>query len=324
MIAVETSAPGKVMLAGEYVVLDGMPAICMAVNRRAHVSITANAEQYHAVSAPGFCNSQRRFKSITEVADMYPLLAAVWQELQFEAPGFLNIVLDSSGFTEREAGKIGIGSSAALAVALTAALGQLAADGTDVRSTAMAAHRRLQGGAGSGTDVACSLHGGIIEYRMGEQESRQLLWPAELCFALLWSGVPADTKTQLDKLAGVEARASRVELGSAAQAVAQAWEIGDSAMVLHSLREYAAALRDFDVDHSLGIFDAGHSGLANVADSADLVYKPCGAGGGDLGIAVSSNTAALASFVQAARERGFKRMDLSIDLTGLSVSGNQQ
>jgi phosphomevalonate kinase len=312
------------MLAGEYVVLDGMPAICMAVNRRAHVSITANAEQYHTVSAPGFSDSQRRFNSISEIADMYPLLAAVWQELQVEAPGFLNIVLDSSGFTEREAGKIGIGSSAALVVALTAALGQLVAAGTDIRSTAMAAHRRLQGGAGSGTDVACSLHGGIIEYRMGEKESRQLLWPAQLCFALLWSGVPADTKSQLDKLAGVEVRASRAELGSAAQAVAQAWELGDAAIVLQSLREYAAALRCFDVDHSLGIFDAGHSALANIADSTDVVYKPCGAGGGDLGIVVTRNTAALSSFVQAAKERGFKLMDLRIDLTGLSVSGKQQ
>jgi phosphomevalonate kinase len=324
MIAVEASAPGKVILAGEYAVLSGAPAICIAVNRRAHVSISANAQRRHSVSAPGFSATPQDFKSIAEIADMYPLLAAVWEELKFETPDFLKIVLDSSSFSDADAGKIGIGSSAALAVALTAALGKVAADGVDVRSKAMAAHRALQGGAGSGADVASSLDGGIIEYRMGEQESCQLRWPPELSYALLWSGVPADTKTQLNKLAAVEMRASRAELGSAAQAVAQAWTQGDSATVLHRLSDYTAALRRFDVDHSLGIFDAGHSALAVVADAADVVYKPCGAGGGDLGIAVSTNTAALAAFVSAANERGFKLMDLRIDMTGLSVCGNLQ
>jgi phosphomevalonate kinase len=324
MIGIETSAPGKVILAGEYAVLNGAPAICMAVNRRARVSISANAEPYHTVTAPGFSATRQHFKSIAEIADSYPLLAAVWQELRLETPDFLDIVLDSSGFNDAKAGKVGIGSSAALTVALTAALDQVAADANDIRSTAMAAHRTLQGGVGSGADVACSLSGGIIEYRMGNKQSCQLRWPPELSFALLWSGVPADTKTQLDKLAGAEVRASRAELGSAAQAVAQAWKLGDSAAVLQTLREYAAALQYFDVDHSLGIFDAGHSALATVADAADVVYKPCGAGGGDLGIAVSRDTAALSSFVQAASERGFKLMDLRIDLTGLSVSGDQQ
>ena len=324
MINIETSAPGKVMLAGEYAVLDGAPAICMAVNRRARVSITSNAEQYHTVSAPGFAEGQQAFAAIAEIADTYPLLAAVWQQLQFETHDFLDIVLDSSGFNDATAGKIGIGSSAAMAVALTAALARLAGAGSDIRSTAMAAHRTLQGGVGSGADVACSLHGGIIEYRMGDKQSRQLRWPAELSFALLWSGVPADTRSQLDKLVGVDAHASRAELGHTAQAVAQAWQLGDSTAVLHSLREYTEALRHFDVDHTLGIFDAGHSTLANEADSSDVVYKPCGAGGGDLGIAISTNKSALSTFVKAASERGFKLMDLRIDPAGLFEAGNEQ
>ena len=36
---VTASAPGKVVLSGEYAVLSGAPAICMAVNRRATVTI---------------------------------------------------------------------------------------------------------------------------------------------------------------------------------------------------------------------------------------------------------------------------------------------
>ena len=50
---VRTSAPGKVILSGEYAVLDGAPAVVMAVDRRARVSVSAGSGDWHRVSAPG-------------------------------------------------------------------------------------------------------------------------------------------------------------------------------------------------------------------------------------------------------------------------------
>jgi phosphomevalonate kinase len=293
----------------------------MAVNRRAHVSITVSTENHHTVSAPGFSDDLDSFASITDGARKYPLLAAVWRELQIETPDFLNIVLDSSGFSESGAGKIGIGSSAALTVALTAAFDCLAGESRDIRNIAMAAHRRLQGGAGSGADIACSLAGGTIEYRMGEKISAELAWPAGLSYVLLWSGVPADTGIQLDKLHSAEAHDSRTELANSATAVAQAWRSGVPEQVVSDLREYTATLRRFDVDHKLGIFDAGHVVLANNAESSEVVYKPCGAGGGDLGIAISRDESALAAFVDTAQQQNFNFIDLAIAATGIVVDG---
>lgn len=323
MIDIKASAPGKVIVAGEFAVLDGAPAICMAVNRRAHVSITVSTENHHIVSAPGFSDDLDSFASIPDSAKKYPLLAAVWQELQIETPDYLNIVLDSSGFSESGAGKIGIGSSAALTVALTAALDCLAGESRDIRSTAMAAHRRLQGGAGSGADIACSLAGGTIEYRMGETMNADVGWPVDLHCALLWSGVSADTGVQLAKLDSAAVQESRAELGDSARAVACAWKSGDSEQVMSALSKYVATLRRFDLDHKLGIFDAGHAALADTADSLGLIYKPCGAGGGDLGIAVSSDESELAAFVDSARQQNFKHMDLTIDAIGVVVDGNK-
>lgn len=323
MIDIRASAPGKVIVAGEYAVLDGAPAICMAVNRRAKVSVTVSIEKYHTVSAPGFSEGVDKFSLLADSAKEYPLLAAVWQELQIETPDFLNIELDSSGFSEAETGKMGIGSSAALTVALTAALDCFAGEKRDIRSAAMAAHRKQQGGAGSGADVACSLAGGIIEYRMGEKKSRALSWPADLSFALLWSGVPVDTGNQLAKLEGGEAHGSRAELGSAALAVAQSWNNGDRSQILNDLQEYTSMLRRFDVDHELGIFDAGHAALADAAASSEVIYKPCGAGGGDLGIAVSSDESALATFVATAQKQNFILLNLAIDATGVVVDGEK-
>jgi len=322
MIDIKASAPGKVIVAGEYAVLDGAPAICMAVNRRAHVSIVSSSGNHHTVAASGFAEKVASFESISDSAGEYPLLAAVWEELQIETPDFLNIVLNSSGFSDAESGKIGIGSSAALTVALTAALDRLAGESRDIRSMAMAAHRRLQGAAGSGADIACSLAGGTIEYRMGENVNANLGWPAGLSYALLWSGVPADTGAQLNKLDGAEAQVSRTALGNSANAVAQAWKSNDAAQVVNNLREYTAALRCFDVDYNLGIFDAGHAVLADKAESLEVVYKPCGAGGGDLGIAISSDPSELAAFVDTARQHNFKLMDLAIDATGVVTNGH--
>ena len=58
---IRASAPGKVVLSGEYAVLNGAPAICMAVNRRAVVTIEATADEHHVVIAPGHVEEPRRF-----------------------------------------------------------------------------------------------------------------------------------------------------------------------------------------------------------------------------------------------------------------------
>jgi len=84
VIDVSASAPGKVVIAGEYAVLDGAPAICMAVNRRAHVSITTSDIDHHSVLAPGFSESAGRFTAVGNRiewlagADEFSLLESVW------------------------------------------------------------------------------------------------------------------------------------------------------------------------------------------------------------------------------------------------------
>ena len=269
------------------------------------------------ISAPGFANQSERFESIAGSFEKYPLLAAVWQQLQIERSDFLNIVLDSGNFYSADRGKIGLGSSSALTVALTAALQSLVADDASTRDVALAAHRELQGGNGSGADIACCVAGGLIEYRMGAPGSKTLDWPDGLRYALLWSGVPVDTRTQLRKFGQIEARHSRSELSDSAEVLSQSFSSRDTQQILHDLREYTALLRRFDVDHELGIFDAGHAVLADMTNSSELVYKPCGAGGGDLGIALASDAESLAAFVEAARAQNFTPLDLMMDTTGV-------
>jgi len=311
------------MLAGEYVVLDGAPAICMAVDRRVRVSLAVTDADEHCVSAPGFLHSELAFSAISEIERQVPLLAAVWRQFESAASSTLRIEIDTRDFHSGEK-KLGIGSSAAAIVALVAAFDALFETGCDVLRTAIAAHRDLQNGRGSGADVACSFAGDLVEYRMRNQQAQQLSWPAGLCYALLWSGQPSSTRSQLEKRRQFAATAAAESLEKAVEEVVTAWRSCTAADILVEMRTYAAALQRYDNDHKLGIYAAGHAELAGLAESTDVVYKPCGAGGGDFGVAMAVDPQALHNFVTAARDNRFKPADLVIDPTGVAVESNQQ
>ena len=143
------SAPGKLIVAGEYAVLDGAPALVVAVDRRAVARIQ-----------PGPRGSS-------------PFLAAVADEVAArggDGARALSIAVDSRAFyVDTGAGplKLGLGSSAAVTVAATAlALGE-PLDRARVFDIAAAAHARAQGARGargSGADIAAAVYGGAIAY----------------------------------------------------------------------------------------------------------------------------------------------------------------
>ncbi|NND37809.1 MAG: hypothetical protein HKN81_11820, partial [Gammaproteobacteria bacterium] len=221
------SAPGKVVLSGEYAVLDGAPAICMAVDRRACATIVESPRHYHSVTAPGYGDIEGRFASAGGAAewlqggDVYPLLDAAWTALAPEPRGNLSITLDTRQFfAAGGATKAGLGSSSALTVALVGAISSHLGLPQGVGGTAHDAHRSLQGGRGSGVDVACSIAGGLIEYRMQDRSAGALALPEGLCWALLWSGVASSTAAMIRKLADAATRPSRDALAAASESMA--------------------------------------------------------------------------------------------------------
>ena len=319
---IAASAPGKFVLSGEYAVLDGAPAICVAVDRRAVVTIEPHDGDQHVVRAPGFTEATGRFSAgSSELSWLdggrdFGLFEAVWNATR-PAPGktALAIALDTAVFRDPGSGrKIGLGSSAALAAALATALNSLG--GGNATDAAHAAHRLFQGGSGSGVDIACSIAGGVIEYRMAGQRSKHAKWPEGLHFSVLWSGVAAGTRGRLARFGDLPGSPSRRELSVVSTAVADAFQGEQATEVVAVLDEYTQALLRFDTAHRLGIFDAGHRALAERAAGAGIVYKPCGAGGGDIGVALATNRASLASFEKMAARSGFTRLALSIDPRG--------
>ena len=139
---VTARAPGKLVLLGEYAVLEGAPALVMGVNRHARVRIAAQAGGECTVSAPdlGLADVPLRIGAggvpdWRGSADAAAKLRLVDQVLRGLVPASLapaegrgfSLHLDTAAFFDAEnvgqspAAKLGLGSSAALTVALASA-----------------------------------------------------------------------------------------------------------------------------------------------------------------------------------------------------------
>ena len=348
MKQVVASAPGKLVICGEYAVLDGAPGISAALDRRAAVSMAA-ADSWSVV-CPGFMQDEREFSVASDAgrvrlrwpggASPVPLLDAAFEEAggfdRFAEAGIgpYSMRLDTTDF-HVGGDKLGLGSSAALIVALVAALvAALSAaagspeegTGRSVRSLALSAHRRLQRGRGSGIDVATSIAGGLIRYTADDAVAGPLDWPEGLHAAVLWSGVEARTTKKLAHLAAASPHSSRPALKEAAVRVAAAWQTGDAGAVLAALPAWSTALAAFSDAYGLDVFAAGHAELIALARQQGLVYKPCGAGGGDVGVALGTEAAAVDEFAHSAVLRGFERLPSKLGkarIEGLEVEWTQ-
>ena len=318
MNSVCASAPGKVVLSGEYAVLQGAPAVCMAVDRRAIARVTPVDAAWNTVTAPGYSPVEGRFAYEAGVPrwfqgeNEYKLVDAAWRSLDPASDGHLSIELDTRAFYDEASGvKIGLGSSAALTVALTAAL----APTRELLASAMRVHHLFQSGSGSGVDIATSFSGGLLEYRMKDAIVSPLDWPEGLAYRLIWTGVPVSTAGKLARLQETGNGRSRDALLQSAASMAGAWR--SAAAVMSQLPAYVETLRQFSNDHDLGIFEAGHDKLVAEAHAAGLVYKPCGAGGGDVGILLGTSNEQLDEFLTGMAITGCRVLECELAMQGV-------
>lgn len=320
------SAPGKLVLSGEYAVLFGAPAIAVAVNRRARVLVSSSRGGHHTVTAPGFAAAPGQFEcrdghfAWIDGGEDFALVETVWTALDPRVTAALALVLDTRSFRDTATGgKLGIGSSAALAAALAHSLAEVSNEAHDAPRAAYDGHRLFQGGLGSGVDVACSLLGGLVEYSMTSKDARRRVWPEGLHIAVFWLGIPVSTKDRLARLARQPALPTRDALVHESGRIAALWAAGSAQQILEAYPGYIALLREFSADYGLGVFDAGHAELAELAGEVGVVYKPCGAGGGDCGVCLSSDSAALDEFLKHAPARQAHRPDIGIDFDGVRI-----
>lgn len=310
-------APGKAVIWGEYAVLAGAPALVMALDRYAEVEIRPGGDAWQC-RARGFeanatVTADDLVAGATDGSGAAGPLAAACRALGIRClPDGADVVLDTRAFYGNSGAKLGIGSSAAVCTATCAALGKLV--GRSVSFTeALAAHRLLQGSRGSGIDVAASFHGGVLRFQDGQPSPTR--WPTTLRFQFFWTGVSASTTSHLNTFAEWRATSDERPLNRLGNACAELFEHTD----LARLGNYVDCLRALDAEARLGIYTQPHQRLHELAISWQVVYKPCGAGGGDIGVAFANDEdqKALEDFTRAATQLSFHPLSLEIATHGI-------
>lgn len=165
----ELSAPGNVLLLGEYAVTEP-GGLGVALGSGPRGSATSQPAKELTVTS--------RFGSgfLQWPSDPLPLMDVALETLENEGiePEPQQLEIDTSSFYEGER-KLGFGSSAVATVMLVA---QLLPGGADLRThagrerlfgLALQTHRALQGGRGSGYDVAASIWGGLLRFEGGSR-----------------------------------------------------------------------------------------------------------------------------------------------------------
>ena len=351
---ITADAPGKLIVIGEYAVLAGAPGIAVAVDVRARARITPVADAGSSLLIPE-TGARHPFRWISGGAPRWvgdspgafglPLEAVteiLYARGHLQRAGDLpatEIALSTADFhctdDRGERHKLGLGSSAAVVVALAGALlrhaGVAGVAQAELLAIACEAHRRLQGGAGSGTDVATALYGGTVGVSFpvagGAPQVAPLPWPRGLHALAIWTGRSASTPAMLARLRSYQqaqpaaAATHLARLAAGASRALDAWRAGDPRGVLVAAEHFARALRQLDEAVGLGIYSAEHDRLARLAAAAGVAYKPSGAGGGDYGLALTDQREALAGLRQAVEAEGFRCLDRPLGAPGLSVQG---
>ncbi|MFV2073103.1 MAG: mevalonate kinase [Thermoanaerobaculales bacterium] len=362
---IRASAPGKLVLIGEYAVLGGAPAAVMAVDRRARVEIVPSAGDRWSLAAPGLAPEPAEFsidpggRLIWEedgrnAGERFGLVEAVVRGLTGAGvldPAGLSpaaATLDTRAFFH-DAGsgrdKLGLGSSAALTVALASALVAWAGEETPPNPQWLQAlvnlHRGVQGGRGSGIDIAASLLGGVLRYQLdhhGQVSSAvPLRMPDELHVLGIWTGRSASTGEFLKRLEVCRREDPRAveetlgRLGAISEDGIVALEDSCSAAFLGAIGAFWQGLEDLGRVVGLPILSAEHRRLHRMAIECGGSYKPSGAGGGDLGLVFSSEPEVVELVRGRAQAAGFQPLDLAVAPEGvrgrsnapsISLSGN--
>jgi mevalonate kinase len=217
-----TSAFGKAILLGEHAVVHGHPALAAALDRGVRcLGLTPGGTDVR-VEIP-------EWRVAVAAADDHPVAVA------------LRALIDRAGGAEPVTIALradlppgaGLGSSAALAVAITRCLAEAAGralDDDQVEAIADAAERCFHANP-SGIDVALATRGGVGLYRRGQGLTRLDTAPVRLAIGL--SGQSRSTGEMVSRVAAAlerepRATGARLEtLGAAAMAGAEALVAGD-------------------------------------------------------------------------------------------------
>jgi phosphomevalonate kinase len=312
---------------GEYAVLSGASALVMAVDRLCRVEIMISDDDHcHLdILAPEldelrFAVGESSGRALVDLVIAANSAGAPWRGR-----------IDTSTFFE-QGQKLGTGSSAAALVAWDAAWSRYTGQKSKPSlERLIGLHRKFQGGKGSGLDIAASLTGGVISYKLdhdGTPKVERVGLPDGVQFKVIYSGKPAATGQLVTAFdAWRDARPAEADdfLGRLADLARRGYEAAranDASAFLAALKVYGDKLDELGGRIGAEIVTSEHKEIVGHSERFDVVYKISGAGGGDVGIGWSRDPEALTAFGEAVASN-YKVLDMNMYERGLLIEGHE-
>lgn len=338
---IQASAPGKLILLGEYAVLEQSPCLVVAVDRSCTVNLEPIEGDVFSIEASNHEIPKVQF-SLNKGAIQFsqPLSDANRNRLRFVLYTLNHVIeqnndklptvvirIDSESFYHKKSGnKLGLGASAAITVSLLSALTKLIDKpliGQELYRTAYKLHRKAQGKIGSGADVAASSVGGILQYRMADNGAvdgylEQISWPKDLIMIPIWAGYSASTQDLVRKVENyrdenpTSFNAIMDPLKQLSKDGCQAFRNGDTEKFLEIVDNFIQQEKKLGEASDTEIISEAHKQILSIVKNAGGVYKPSGAGSGDIGVAFCNNSETAQKIIQAVESKGFDKLELSL------------
>jgi phosphomevalonate kinase len=324
---IETRAPGKLFILGEYAVVEaGEDAVLIAVDRYIHVRVTERATATTPPHSPHVIEAVRVVEQLRQERSLEPR----------------HYDLDiSSELQDGDGRKYGLGSSAAVTVAVIDALSRLYAlelTRYDRFKLALLATIEVSPKA-SGGDVAASTYHGWIRYTSPDRHAlgvtltlssdtwqacqiQRLPAPTDARLLVGWTGAPASTEQLVDRVAQtvkpshegdpeqwqhflMESRACVATFVDAfTQADAQSAEV--------AISRARRALQTLGETSGIAIETEQLRMLCDIAEQHGASAKPSGAGGGDCGIVLAGPDSDIDRILQQWNEQKITPLSLTV------------
>lgn len=347
---IAAKTPGKLIILGEYAVLEGAPSLVASTNRFANVLFKKSEDGIFKIEAPSINVPLLKFliddegkikfigKSFNKVAEKLSLFTATFEYVsrRLIEKGIkikpLEIVLDTYDFySTKNLIKLGLGSSAAVTVSIITGL--LSANILEpeeitpeqILKFSIESHRNAQGNIGSGVDIVAAIYGGILKYQIigKEIQFKQISLPDNLHYLTVWTGKSASTTGYVEKFNKFK-KNNPIEFQSIIDEMTKISTEGIEAIeekrvndFLENYDKYFYLLKQLNSKIGLEVITLEHQLIYDIARQNGVYYKSSGAGGGDLGILFSDDEKTIKNVGIELDKAGFETLVIQFGTPGI-------
>lgn len=348
----QITVPGKLLILGEYAVLEGSPALVVAVNRHCTVTVTTRSSatlilqavnldlpelsllrdddnRYVLEEDPSYNTNYSNYRYCIEAIRIFQ------RNFPEHVLPSATISVDTSEFYHHtDNAKIGLGSSAAVTIATLRALFEL----TNTQynppkffSMALKAHRAAQEGKGSGVDIAASIYGGLLQYIKPTSDSEtvhpieSIPLPDNLFIIPVWTGYSVSTREFVGRVKRAQSDSPEAyqlimrSLHDLASLGIENLQGGRINYFLEIVQEYGNVMGQLGQLADIDILSKVHREIREFVEQSGGVYKPSGAGGGDIGIAITTTPEMRQRIIESLGKKSYTVLDLTINQKGVNI-----